>query len=80
MTGAYKVVEYPVELTISQKNGMLFLSFPAAGLATYLVPMTGSISFETLDGGAKIHFLQTDGKTVSLEMEAMGESVTANKN
>ncbi|MBK7335349.1 MAG: M1 family metallopeptidase [Saprospirales bacterium] len=80
LTGAYKVVEYPVELTISQKNGMLFLSLPAAGLATYLVPMTGSISFETLDGGAKIHFLQTDGKTVSLEMEAMGESVTANKN
>lgn len=79
LQGVYKINEFPVDLTITQKDGLLFLSIPAIDMDTYLIPLTAS-SFQSLDGGARIHFQQENGRTVSLEMEAMGESITANKN
>ena len=79
LEGVYTVNEYPVDLTIALKDDMLFLSFPATGFSTILMPVTGS-TFRSLDGSSRIHFQQEEGKTVGLEMEAMGTSLTANKN
>lgn len=78
LEGVYLVNEFPVELTISQKDQMLFLSLPAADLSTYLVPVTSS-TFQSLDGSSRIHFQREGGKTVGLEIQTGDRSATANK-
>lgn len=76
--GTYVVNEFPVEVTVEKKDGILFMRISRINQTGYLVPES-STQFRSLDGDSKLEFMQEDGKTVGLKMESGGFRVTANK-
>ncbi|MBK8489686.1 MAG: M1 family metallopeptidase [Saprospirales bacterium] len=76
--GAYAVNEFPVEVTIEQKEGILYMRISRINQTGYLIPESAT-QFRSLDGEAKLQFIQEDGTTVGLQMQSGGFRVTAKK-
>ena len=76
--GTYAVNEFPVEVTVEKKDGILFMRISRINQTGYLVPESG-MQFRSLDGESVLEFIQEDGKTVGLKMQSGGFRVTANK-
>jgi hypothetical protein len=76
--GVYAVNEFPVEVTISEKDGMLFMNLSMVNQTGYLVPKSED-QFQSLDGGSTLTIKKENGKVTGMELGTMGYRVTANK-
>ncbi|MFZ2900877.1 MAG: M1 family metallopeptidase [Saprospiraceae bacterium] len=76
--GTYLVNEFPVEVTIEKKEGILYMNMPRFGQESYLLPLSPNI-FSSLDGESRLEFVKEGGKITGLVMQSGGFQVTANK-
>lgn len=78
LLGEYTVNEFPVEMTVGKKDGILFMSMSRFGETSYLLPLSPNI-FSSLDGDSILEFVKEGDKTVGLVMQSGNFQLTANK-
>jgi hypothetical protein len=77
--GRYRLNEFPVDVIITQKDGMLLLDILEAGMSNYLLPIS-DVKFESVDGNLKVTFQKEDGKYTGMTVDVGGmQRVTAKK-
>lgn len=80
LEGAYALQEFPVELTISRKEGLLYLKVDANNMASYLVPEDGDgKNFRSLDGSIKAAFEYSEEGCSGIVIQYFGYRITGKK-
>lgn len=75
--GKYKVKEYPVNILISEEDGLYMMEISNSGIGGVLLPVDQS-NFVTTDGGMKLKFTEVEGKITSVEMSISAYGITLN--
>ena len=79
LTGIYALKEFPVDLSISKQNGMLYLKVDANNMASYLIPQDEK-NFQSLDGALKASFEYDDTGCKGITIDYFGYHITGQKN
>ena len=78
LPGSYRLIQAPLTVLVTEKEGLLHLRIPNAGVSSYLMPKGGN-DFESLDGSIGVQFIREEGSTTGMTVQAFGYNLTANK-
>lgn len=78
ITGTYAMKEFPVDLSITRKDGMLYLEVKANNMASYLIP-DDEKNFHSLDGRLKAAFEYDESGCSGIKVQFFGYNVTGKK-
>ena len=77
--GDYQIIEFPITVTIFEKDELLQFSAKEAGIDTYLLPR-GNNTYVSLDGNLIIKLVDEESTVaISLEFKNYGMTVTGSK-
>lgn len=77
--GDYKIKEFPITVTITEKNELLQFISNGAGINTYLLPR-GNNTYTSLDGNMIIKLVDEESTvSITVEMKNYGMTVTGSK-
>lgn len=77
--GRYQVNEFPVPAFVEIKNDLVFVSIPAGGIGSYMVPTGNEDQYQSLDGSITVRFLREEGQVKSLAIQVPQGQATAVK-
>lgn len=78
LVGKYQVKEFPMELSIEQKEGALFLSMPRMGQASYLLPEPDGV-YRSLNGEFSVKVTTNEQGAPALKINTAFFEVSAEK-
>ena len=78
LVGTYQVKEFPMELSIEQKEGALFLSMPRMGQASYLLPESPGV-YRSLNGEFTVRVVNNADGQPGLQISTSFFEVNAEK-
>ncbi|MBT8287502.1 MAG: M1 family metallopeptidase, partial [Bacteroidia bacterium] len=73
--GVYPVQQFPVEIEISEVDGVYQMVIANAGMSGYLIPID-NLNFKSTDGNISLKFSEENGKVKGVEMKIASFGIT----
>ncbi|NNL79494.1 MAG: M1 family metallopeptidase [Flavobacteriaceae bacterium] len=73
--GTFKIKEFPVDVILTDKDGVYHMVVTNSGISAYLIP-EDAMNFKSTDGNITVNFKQTEGKVTDMTMSLTNFGVT----